>query len=76
MKLLDHVKAARSLVFHVAGVFRGVPAPVHCDACKRTRARIWMDEVQVLVEDHELPCPCGEVQVYVGEAGLAEAVAS
>jgi len=54
----------------------GVFAPVHCDRCKLTRALIGAAEVVVLLEDGELPCPCGSVLTYVGEAGLAEAVAS
>lgn len=48
--------------------------PVHCDTCRVTRSHIAADEVVRLVEHGELPCPCGAVQVYVGEAGLAEAV--
>lgn len=65
---------ARSLAVTFADVTQGVYAPVHCDVCKATRARIGHEEVAVLIEEHELPCPCGEVQVYVGGAGLAEAV--
>lgn len=49
-------------------------APITCDLCTLTRARISEAEVLRLLEHGEVPCPCGSVQTYVGAAGLAEAV--
>lgn len=51
--------------------------PVHCDTCRNTWSHVAAAVVAPLVEHGELPCPtpdCAGVQVYVGEAGLAEAV--
>lgn len=74
--LKNPVPGLRALAVTVADLVQGVYAPVHCDGCQVTRARIRFAEVAPLVEDGELPCPCGDVQVYVGGAGLAQAVGS
>lgn len=75
VSLRNPLPLLRSVAVTVADLTQGVYAPVHCDHCKATRARIKTGEVARLVEDGELPCPCGQVQVYVGGAGLAQAVA-
>ena len=75
--LKNPLAGLRSLAVTVADLVQGVYAPVHCDGCLRTRAHIGFAEVAPLVENGELPCPnptCSGVQVYVGGAGLAEAV--
>lgn len=71
-RLAAELRDLRALAVTIADQVQGVYAPVHCDDCRLTRPRIGAGEVEPLIVDGQLPCPCGSYQTYVGGAALGE----